>query len=109
MSENERRVCARCRRELPVEEFLKASGDGYTKTCFDCRYASANHEFITTRKCHDCGRPTTDYRCPPCLRAWRLKHGVRAAALEEPEGPGGCAPARVMLYRDTFAEGRGLL
>ena len=28
------------------------------------------------RRCHDCGKPTTNYRCPTCLRAWRLKHGV---------------------------------
>ena len=23
-------------------------------------------------KCHDCDRKTTDYRCPACLRKWRL-------------------------------------
>ena len=28
------------------------------------------------RRCHDCGKPTTDYRCPACLKAWRLKNGV---------------------------------
>ena len=31
---------------------------------------------IQRRKCHDCGTPTSDYRCPACLRKWRLKHGV---------------------------------
>lgn len=28
------------------------------------------------RKCHDCGRPTADYRCQNCLRKWRMEHGV---------------------------------
>lgn len=28
------------------------------------------------RKCHDCGKPTPDYRCPACLEKWRLKNGV---------------------------------
>ena len=31
---------------------------------------------IQLRSCHDCGCPTSDYRCPACLRAWRQKHGV---------------------------------
>lgn len=31
---------------------------------------------IQRRKCHDCGCPTSDYRCPACLRAWRIKNGV---------------------------------
>lgn len=28
------------------------------------------------RKCHDCGRPTTDFRCPPCKAKWRVKNGL---------------------------------
>ena len=28
------------------------------------------------RACHDCARPTTDYRCASCLNAWREKHDV---------------------------------
>lgn len=28
------------------------------------------------RKCHDCGRPTPDYRCAHCLSKWREKYGV---------------------------------
>ena len=40
----------------------KAAGDG--------RYV---------RQCHDCGRPTHNYRCPACLRRWRDKHGVSGA------------------------------
>ena len=28
------------------------------------------------RRCHDCGRPTTDYRCPKCWAKIRRKSGV---------------------------------
>ena len=28
------------------------------------------------RKCHDCGRPTWDYRCAECLKIWREKHDI---------------------------------
>ena len=34
-------------------------------------------------KCRDCDRMTTDYRCPSCLRKWRLKHGVNLYAVDE--------------------------
>lgn len=36
-----------------------------------------------SRRCHDCGKPTTDYRCPQCLAKWRHKNGVRDASEEE--------------------------
>lgn len=25
-----------------------------------------NGSFVYSRKCHDCGKPTNDYRCPKC-------------------------------------------
>lgn len=39
---------------------------------------------LSARRCHDCGKPTPDYRCPACLAKWRRKHGVAAYAPEEP-------------------------
>lgn len=30
---------------------------------------------VYTRRCHDCGRPTTDYRCPRCWAKLRRKGG----------------------------------
>ena len=30
------------------------------------------------RKCHDCGKPTTDYRCPKCWAKLRAQHGYSA-------------------------------
>ena len=41
---------------------------------------------LSRRRCHDCGKPTTDYRCPSCLAAWRRRNGVPAAGGEEEEG-----------------------
>ena len=34
----------------------------------------------TSRVCHDCGKPTNDYRCPRCLRKWRRKNDVLGTA-----------------------------
>lgn len=31
---------------------------------------------LYNRKCHDCGKPTNDYRCPECRRKWQIKHMV---------------------------------
>ncbi len=28
------------------------------------------------RRCHDCGRPTPDYRCPRCRKKWQIKNHV---------------------------------
>lgn len=40
--------------------------------------------FLTPiRACHDCGRPTPDYRCPECWRKLRLKAGLDAQSSEE--------------------------
>lgn len=41
----------------------------------------------TTRKCHDCGEPTTDYRCAPCRATWRVKNHVEGLYMPE---SGGC-------------------
>lgn len=35
------------------------------------------------RKCHDCGRPTSDYRCQECWKKWRRKHGVSVDGKED--------------------------
>lgn len=43
------------------------------------------------RRCHDCGRPTTDYRCPRCWA--RLRRAV------------GCSPTGEVSDMDTVAYG----
>ncbi len=37
------------------------------------------------RACHDCGAPTFDYRCPACLTAWRIRHGVPLDGNGQPD------------------------
>ena len=37
---------------------------------------------LYTRKCHDCGIKTNNYRCQKCLEEWKVKHGVIPNALE---------------------------
>lgn len=32
-----------------------------------------------TRKCHDCGAPTSNYRCAECQARWRAKYAVAGA------------------------------
>ena len=33
------------------------------------------------RRCHDCGKPTTDYRCPACRRKGALRNQVDPETL----------------------------
>ena len=40
-------------------------------------------DMLSRRRCHDCGKATTDYRCPQCLAKWRAKNGVSPAAKED--------------------------
>lgn len=40
---------------------------------------SATKSLPPTRKCHDCGAPTFDYRCKSCRIKWRLKNGVASS------------------------------
>lgn len=32
------------------------------------------------RKCHDCGRPTYDYRCARCRRKWQIRNDAPSDA-----------------------------
>lgn len=41
---------------------------------------------LSRRRCHDCGKPTTDYRCPQCLAAFRARNGVSLNAAKEEDG-----------------------
>ena len=46
------------------------------KGTHESRGGMAGAGSICARRCHDCGEPTSDYRCPACLAAWRTAHGV---------------------------------
>lgn len=34
-------------------------------------------EIEPNRKCHDCGKPTNNYRCKDCLINWKKKNGIQ--------------------------------
>jgi hypothetical protein len=40
------------------------------------KLALAEKRGQSLRKCHDCGRPTTDFRCPSCRNEWRVRNGL---------------------------------
>ena len=39
-------------------------------------YGRAELKNGNLRACHDCGKPTPNYRCTKCLGKWRREHGV---------------------------------
>lgn len=50
---------------------------------------------VYTRRCHDCGAPTTDYRCPACWAKLRSRGGYSTTdAVQDVE------TCRSTLYQD---------
>ena len=68
----ERLYCPSCDREKDRADFLDERGERRTH-CRPCRDLDRP---APSRKCHDCGTPTWDYRCAECQDAWKLKHGL---------------------------------
>lgn len=64
-------VCTHCGRT-----FMAQSPDAEYCLRKECRMAKKGPALIT-RKCHDCGKKTTNYRCNACWRAYREKHGIK--------------------------------
>lgn len=56
----ETKECPICGEELPISRFI--TGNAVFDACRQCRLATSGGY----RKCHDCGRPTTNYRCSAC-------------------------------------------
>lgn len=50
------------------------------KLCPSCRPYNTS---FGDRRCHDCGRRTTNYRCPACTVKWRAKNGLTLSSGEE--------------------------
>jgi len=66
--------CALAREARLARE--KREERGLKRKARDARNRPAHNLPSTLRKCHDCGCPTTDYRCASCRATWRCKHGV---------------------------------
>lgn len=43
-------------------------------------------ELEPTRHCHDCGTPTSNYRCDACWRKWKIKYGIPFENQQERNG-----------------------
>ena len=71
-------LCANCGKEF--------EGHGNARFCGEeCHKAWILRQRLTksetaSRACHDCGRPTTDYRCPVCQKKFRQRHNVSPEA-----------------------------
>ena len=81
----ERLYCPSCDQEKDRAAFIDERGErrAHCQSCRDLDRPTPN------RKCHDCGAPTWDYRCPVCQDAWKLKHGLPIHAqflVSEAEG-----------------------
>ena len=77
-------ICAVCGKEFALE------GRHSRKYCSEeCAKKAQNAQCVQyqtqirnellpppTRKCHDCGAPTDNYRCKKCLAKWRSKYAV---------------------------------
>lgn len=76
------KYCTACRKlSTSVRERLmrerRAGKDVFaTNYAVECGEMSAAKSGTASRACHDCGRRTTDYRCPACRAAFRKRHGV---------------------------------
>lgn len=40
-------------------------------------------ELEPTRNCHDCGKPTSNYRCNDCWVKWKIKNNIPIYAKED--------------------------
>ena len=68
-------------RETPrLEINLVPSDPKYAKDYYDQQLSA--QPAVYTRKCHDCGKPTNDYRCPKCWQKIRSRHGVSVETVD---------------------------
>lgn len=61
-----------CRRSLPLEAYRVSYDGRRKKMCKDCENKILRKHNIT-RRCHDCGTPTNNYRCSRCWS--KVRHG----------------------------------
>ena len=97
--------CYECRRDAKVERATKEKPEKVKNRCqvcgrffepltqeqkYCCQWCEKRAEKYSKEKqtpqeqpqrvCHDCGKRTTDYRCPACLKEWKRRNGVTASA-----------------------------
>lgn len=65
-----RQTCIICHRNRELDAFRIGTRGTRKKTCASCEDKLLKKAGIT-RRCHDCGRPTNNYRCASCWRKLR--------------------------------------
>ena len=64
------RSCALCGAEFTLPR--KSERKYCSKTCRDKAFAQQYYrKGSSLRRCHDCGKPTSDYRCKDCWEKYR--------------------------------------
>lgn len=53
-----------------------ASDPKYAREYYEKQLKASPPQY--SRRCHDCGKPTNDYRCPACWRRIRAKLDIPA-------------------------------
>lgn len=86
--EQQAKVCARCGAAF----MPRNSAQVYcTLSCANAMESDRRRKGLSldvTRKCHDCGRPTTDYRCPNCRQRFLAKHGIHLSSVDASDAYG---------------------
>lgn len=87
------KFCSACGRERHVAHFdeSKRYKGRLSDRCRECVKNRRPRDYSaklttpgsTTRPCHDCKSPTTDYRCAKCLEAWRKEYNVSEEAVRQ--------------------------
>ena len=54
-----------------------------TRSIVSAPRAKRAPEGLSARKCHDCGKPTTQYRCEACWKKWRKKYRVEDTSEDD--------------------------
>lgn len=76
------KYCTACRELSPSVRARLMRERRAGKDVFAANYAvkcgemPAEKSGTASRACHDCGRPTTNYRCPVCQKKFRQRHGA---------------------------------
>lgn len=79
-------VCAQCGRPFHGHGNARFCGDACRERHSEAQGRQSRQrkpDAVAVRACHDCGRRTTDYRCPACREKFRQRHGVDEDCMED--------------------------
>ena len=78
------RICPKCKKlfkALHAERICRECC--IVRTAADTKNESANTYIkMKKRRCHDCGKPTYNYRCDKCREKWQRSHNVSLSSSD---------------------------